>query len=127
MKRRMTRRHLYLEPLTTTEAFRPLERPVICLNPREYRILRYSLTESADFSRATLAAVAQVIPVSVGRILTRLKNRGLIEIERGPNRRILSITPTFEFKKGEIFWVGNPLRKLSNSGTASKQFAKDCK
>lgn len=87
---------------------------MIRISPREYRILRYALSESPDLSRDNLAAVANVAPVSVGRILSRLLSRGLVTIERGPNRRILSIAPTFEFEKGKTFWVGSPLRTVSS-------------
>ena len=76
----------------------------------EYAILKYALSESPNLSRSNLAAVAGVVDVSVGRILTRLQNRGLIEIERGQHRRILAIKVNFEFKKGETFWVGHPMR-----------------
>lgn len=80
---------------------------MIYLTSREYRLLRYALTDSPDLSRDNLAFVAQIIPVSVGRILTKLQNRGLLTIERGQNRRILSMTPTFEFVKDKEFVVRN--------------------
>ena len=85
---------------------------MIRISRNEHALLAYAQTVGADLSRDNLAAVAGVIPVSVGRILTALRKRGLITVTRGPNRRILSITPTFEFKKGETFWVGHPLRSL---------------
>ena len=73
-------------------------------------MLRYAQTDSPDLSRDKLAAIADVVPVSVGRILTALRKRGLVNIERGPNRRIMSIAPTFEFARNVTFYVGNPSR-----------------
>jgi DNA-binding MarR family transcriptional regulator len=84
---------------------------MIRLSRREHDLLAYAQTDSADLSRDNLATVANVIPVSVGRILTALRKRGLVTIERGPNRRILSITPTFEMARNVTFYVGNPSRK----------------
>ena len=73
---------------------------MIYLSNREVRLLKYATSNNADLSRDALAAVLGVVDVSVGRLLTRLKNRGLINIKRGRNRRILSIQPTFDFTPG---------------------------
>lgn len=87
---------------------------MIFLNPREYRIIRHALTEYPDLSRDKLAEVAGCHPVSIGRTLTRLKNRGLVTIERGQKRRILSITPTFPFEERKTFWIVLGPRKASS-------------
>lgn len=84
---------------------------MIRISRREHALLAYAQTDSPDLSRANLATLAHVVPVSVGRILTSLRNRGLVNIERGQNRRILSMTPTFPMKRGETFYIGNPPRK----------------
>lgn len=83
---------------------------MIRISPREYRLLRYAQTDSPDLSRDNLAAVAKCVPVSIGRILTALRKRGLITIKRGPNRKILAIETTFEFVRNKAFYVDNPPR-----------------
>ena len=83
---------------------------MIRISPREYRLLRYAQTDSPDLSRDNLATVADVVPVSIGRILTALRSRGLVTIKRGQNRRILAIEPTFEFVRNKVFYIGHPPR-----------------
>lgn len=84
---------------------------MIRLSRREHTLIKHAQADCADLSRDKLARVADCHLVSVGRILTALTRRELITIERGANRRILSITPTFEMKRNETFYVGNPSRK----------------
>ena len=76
---------------------------MIYLTPVEYRLIRHSQQADADLSRAALANAARIADVSVGRILTRLRKRGLIEIKRGQNRKILAIVPQFDFANGKGF------------------------
>ena len=84
---------------------------MIRLSPREHRILRHALSDDPDLSRDKLAEVADVHPCSIGRILTALSRRGAITIKRGPHRRILAITPTFEFTRNVGFYVGHQPKK----------------
>lgn len=84
---------------------------MIRISPRERDIIRHALSDSPDLSRDKLAEVAKCHPVYIGRILTDLSRRGAVTIKRGPHRTILSITPTFEFKKGVGYWTGHRPKK----------------
>ena len=82
---------------------------MIYISPTEFRLLRHAVEPDADLSRPALAEATMVDdPTSVSRILTRLRKRGLITIERGNHRRITKIQTTFPFVRGEGFWVQNP-------------------
>lgn len=82
---------------------------MVYISPTEYRLLRHAIAPGADLSRPALAEAAMVDdPTSVSRILTRLRDRGLIDIERGNHRRITKVTTTFPFIRRQGFWVRNP-------------------
>ena len=76
---------------------------MIFLTPPEYKLLEYAVTPDADLARPAIAEAVGVLPASIGRILTRLRGRGLIEIQRGRHNKFLSITPTFPFEPGKTF------------------------
>ncbi len=73
---------------------------MIPINTRERDLLRYAVSPNPDLSRNRLAKILGVVPESASRVLSKLRARGLIEIEHGNNRRILSITPTFPLEPG---------------------------
>jgi len=82
---------------------------VVFISPIEYRLLRHAVAPDADLSRPALAEAAMVDdPTSVSRMLRRLLDRGLIEIERGNHRAITKILTTFPFERGTYFRVRNP-------------------
>ena len=101
----------YSGPYSMTAALCKLERTMIFISPVEHKLLEYTLIPNADLSRDSIAHATGIIPVSVGRILTRLLDRGLIEIQRGPHRRILKIEPTFPFERGKTFKTMNPQKR----------------
>ena len=76
---------------------------VIYINKRTVRLLKYAGSPDSDLSCHALAAELEVVPQSVGRFLSTLKRRGLIEITRGKHQVIRSITPCFDFAGGDYF------------------------
>ncbi len=61
------------------------------LSLNECALLGYTIDKNVDLSRDAIASVLKVVPTSVGRILTKMQNRGLIRIHRGQHRKILKI------------------------------------
>jgi len=97
------------EVVLMTTALRFFGVLVIYISPTEFRLLRYAIASDADLSRPALAEAAMVDdPTSVSRMLRRLLDRNLIEIERGNHRVIKKISTTFPFVRGQGFGVRNP-------------------
>ncbi len=81
---------------------------MIRLTPAEFRLLSYVSGDSPDLSRSSLAAVTEVQPASVSRILTGLKKRGLVTVEYGDHRHIEAVIPSFFVKRNVTCYLGYP-------------------
>ena len=77
---------------------------MIRLNSRSIKLLKYATAPGADLRCDAIADELGIHYQSVGRMLSRLRDSGLIEIKRGQHQRILKIEPTFNFQGGEYFF-----------------------